>query len=188
MAFREPTVEPEAAIRTLIRWMGDNPHREGLQDTPARVLRSYHELFSGYGHDPETILCSFEDGTCNEMVLLKDVEFYSTCEHHLLPFVGRAHIAYLPNGVLTGVSKLARLLEVFSRRLQIQERLASQVANALMESKLKPLGAACILEASHLCMSCRGVNKQQSKMVTSAIRGEFLKPEVRQELLALITL
>lgn len=179
-------------LRKLIIAIGDNPERPGLVDTPTRVLGSWNELYSGYHYDEsdiESILTVFDfDGAWfNELVLLKDIEFYSTCEHHLLPFIGIAHIGYIPKpGKVVGISKLARLLEIYSRRLQIQERIGQQVVEALMKY-LQPVGAACILEAKHLCISCRGVAKQHSVMVTSTMRGVFLNDiNARQELLRLI--
>lgn len=182
---------PEDNIRRILQHIGEDPQREGLLETPARVVKSYDDLFSGYNYktdeDVGKLMKCFEDGACNEMVLLKNIEFYSTCEHHMLNFAGRAHIAYLPQGKVVGLSKLARLLEVYSRRLQIQEKLTQQITQAL-DLHLQPLGSACILEASHSCMTCRGVMKQNSVMVTSSLTGEFLKPEVRAELLSLIKL
>lgn len=179
-------VDVEDAVVRQIEYIGEDPGREGLAETPARVVRAWGELFAGYKQRPATILKTFEDGACDEMVLLKDIELYSTCEHHLLPFVGKAHIAYIPDGRVVGVSKLARLLEVYARRLQIQERLGQQVTTALMEH-IKPKGAACIIEAQHLCMQARGIQKQGSVMTTSSLRGVFLeKPEARAELMRLI--
>ena len=180
-------VTAEAAVGFLIGYVGDDPSREGLTETPARVVRAYTELFSGYAvKDPASVLKSFEDGACDELVLLKGIEFYSTCEHHMLPFVGTAHVAYIPNGRVVGISKLARLLEVFTRRLQIQERIGQQVT-ATLDSALGCLGAACILEAKHLCMTCRGINKQHSVMVTSSLTGVFRsEASARAELFQLI--
>ncbi len=173
-------------IEAILRYIGEDPTREGLLDTPMRVVRSWEHLFSGYGQDPAAVLKSFEDGACDEMVILRDCEFYSTCEHHMLPFYGKAHIGYLPNGRVVGVSKLARLLEIYSRRLQIQERIGQQVTDVLM-SELKVKGCGCVLEATHLCMTCRGVQKQNSIMVTSSMRGSFLMhPPVRAEFLQMI--
>jgi GTP cyclohydrolase I len=149
------------------------------------VLNSYQEIYSGYQQDPKSILKCFEDDTCDEMVILTGVEFISMCEHHMLPFVGNAHIAYIPNGKVLGISKLARLLEIYSRRLQIQERICQQITKALMDH-LHPLGAACVLEAKHLCMTCRGVNKQQSVMITSSLEGVFREQAVRQEFLSML--
>lgn len=163
---------PEENIRRLIEYIGDDPDREGLKDTPKRVIKSYEKLFGGYERLPEDIITTFEDHSCDEIVLLKSVEFYSTCEHHMLPFYGKAHIAYIPKNKLVGVSKLARILEVFSRRLQIQEQLCKQITTALT-NVLEPLGVACILEAQHMCMTCRGVEKQNSVMTTSSLTGVF---------------
>lgn len=162
-------------IRRILQHIGDDPEREGLRETPLRVMKSHQHLFSGYGKDPADVMKVFEDGgeDYDQMVLLKDIEFFSTCEHHMQPFFGRAHIAYIPDKKVLGISKLARLLEVFSRRLQIQERLTTQVADALMEH-LEPKGAAVIIEAKHFCMVARGVEKQNSVMTTSALRGAFM--------------
>jgi GTP cyclohydrolase I len=143
-------------------------------------------MFAGYKQDPAALLKVFEDGACDQMVVLRDIEFYSTCEHHMLPFFGRAHIGYLPQGKVVGISKLARLLEVFARRLQIQERIGQQVTAALQEH-LKPLGCGCVLEAQHLCMTSRGVQKQDSVMVTSSMLGQFRSdPAVREEFMKII--
>jgi len=174
----------ESKIRDLIKYIGDNPDREGLKETPKRVAKSYKELFSGYQQDPAEIMKTFKDGSCNEMVILKDIEFYSMCEHHMLPFFGKVSIAYIPNGKVLGVSKLARLVEIYARRLQIQEKFVSQIADALVEH-LNPKGVLVIAEAKHLCMLMRGIKKHNSKMVTSAIRGVFEQHEPRQEALNL---
>lgn len=173
-------------IEHIIKAIGDDPVREGLLETPRRVVASWGQLYSGYKQNPEDVFKVFADGACDEMVLLRNIEFFSTCEHHMLPFIGVAHIAYVPNGKVIGVSKLARLLDVFARRLQIQERIGLQVTGAL-DMHLQPKGAACILRARHLCMACRGVNKQNADMVTSSITG-ILKtsPAARAELLSLI--
>lgn len=177
---------PEQNIRRLIEFIGDDPNREGLLETPARVIKSYGEIFGGYKMDPASVFKVFEDGACDEMVLVRNIEFFSCCEHHIQPFFGKAHIAYIPDRKVIGVSKLVRLLEVFARRLQIQERICQQVTAAL-DQHLKPLGSACVLEAKHFCMTCRGVNKQGSEMVTSSLTGAFRdKAEARQELLTLI--
>lgn len=174
-------------VTRQLQYIGENPNREGLKETPERVVRSWGELYGGYKEDnPENLLKVFEQDSSDEMVLLRNIEFYSTCEHHLLPFFGRAHIAYIPNGKVVGISKLARLLEVFARRLQIQERLCQQVTKAI-NNALNPLGSACILEAQHLCMTGRGVKKQHSTMVTSSLTGVFRSQvETRQELLSMI--
>jgi GTP cyclohydrolase IA len=173
-------------IREVIRLIGDNPDREGLIDTPIRVEKAYRKLFGGYGQSAKDVLqTSFTDGSCEEMVILKDIEFYSTCEHHMLPFFGRVHIGYLPNNKVVGISKLARLVEVFARRLQIQERLTAQLVDSIMDI-LDARGAIAIVEAQHFCMTARGVEKQNSKMVTSGVRGLFEKAEVKNEFLSLI--
>jgi len=176
---------PEDNIVRLLEYIGEDPLREGLAETPTRVVRSFEKLYGGYRQEPASILKTFEDGACDEMVILKNVEFYSTCEHHMLPFCGKAHIAYIPNGKVIGVSKLARLLEIYARRLQIQERICQQVTDAL-EQHLEPKGAACILEAQHFCMTSRGVEKQNSVMTTSSLVGEFKNAEARGELLDMI--
>jgi GTP cyclohydrolase I len=176
----------EGAVRSIIEAIGDDPDREGLRETPARVRRSWEKLYGGYKQSAGDILQTvFTEGACNEMVVLRDCEFYSTCEHHMLPFFGSAHIGYIPNGAVVGVSKLARLVEVYSRRLQIQEQLTTQVADAI-EAHLKAKGVMVILEAQHFCMTSRGVEKQHSKMVTSAIRGVFEKSDTRNEFMRLI--
>lgn len=177
---------PVANIVRLLEYIGEDPTREGLKDTPARVLHSYEKLFGGYKMKPEEIIKVFKDDSCDEMVLVKNMEFFSTCEHHMLPFYGKAHIAYIPNGQVIGVSKLGRILEMYSRRLQIQERLCQQVTE-LIDKEVKPLGSACILEAQHHCMTARGIEKQHSIMVTSSLTGSFKnKPETRNELLKMI--
>jgi len=170
----------------LLESIGEDVNREGLVETPTRVARMSEFLFSGYNEDPKKMLTVFSTDGYDEIVLLKNIEFYSICEHHLLPFFGKAHIAYLPSNKIVGVSKLARLLDIFSRRVQIQERLCQQVTSTLMEC-LAPQGAACILEAKHLCMVMRGVEKQNSMMVTSSMEGLFrTSVSARQELLNLI--
>lgn len=181
------TTGPEDAVRRLLQYIGVNLEEEDLKETPARVIRSYGELFAGYKQDPKELFTQFQS-TCDEMVVLRNIEFYSTCEHHMLPFHGKAHVAYIPSGSVLGVSKLARLVEVFARRLQIQERIGDQVTSALMRYvQPNPLGAACVLEASHMCMTCRGVAKQHSTMATSSLRGAFKEdPKARAELFQLI--
>jgi GTP cyclohydrolase I len=163
----------EDNLKEVIAYIGDNPNREGLIDTPKRMVRSWEKLFGGYNKSGADVLgTAFEDGTCNEMVILKNVEFYSTCEHHFLPFSGRITIGYLPNKKVVGISKIARLVEVYSRRLQIQERMTSQIADDIMNC-LDAKGCMVVCEAQHLCMTSRGVEKQQSQMITSAVRGVF---------------
>lgn len=163
---------PQENIRRILQYIGEDVEREGLRETPDRVVRSYSEIFSGYNQDPASVFKTFADGACDEMVLLRNVEFYSVCEHHMQPFFGRAHIAYIPGTSVIGVSKLARLLEIYARRLQIQERLTTQVTEAL-DKYLQPKGSACVIEAKHFCMVCRGVHKQNSELITSSLTGVF---------------
>jgi GTP cyclohydrolase IA len=187
-ACRPTRQDAQAAIRTLIRWAGDDPDREGLRDTPARVARAYEEWFSGYGVDPDELLRrTFEevDGY-DEMVVLRDIPFESYCEHHLAPIIGKAHIAYLPRHRVVGISKLARLLEVYAKRMQIQEKMTAQIANAL-DRVLRPRGVGVVIEAQHQCMTTRGVHKPGVAMVTSRMLGAFRDdPATRREFLALI--
>jgi GTP cyclohydrolase IA len=173
----------EHLVYQILGQIGENPNREGLLKTPERVVRSWDELYCGYYEDPADLLTTFHTDGSDQMVLLKNIEMYSMCEHHMLPFIGKAHIAYIPkDGVVIGISKLARLLEIYARRLQIQERIGNDVTEALMKY-LNPLGAACVIEAQHLCMQARGVGKQKSIMVTSSLKGVFLdKPAAREEL------
>jgi GTP cyclohydrolase I len=176
----------KASIIAQLEFIGEDVTREGLIDTPNRIIKSWGKIFEGYKKKPEDALTVFSADGYDEMVLLKDIEMFSTCEHHWLPFFGKAHIAYIPGTKLVGISKLARLLDIFARRLQIQERIGDQVTTAIMEL-LEPKGAACIIEAQHFCMKARGVEKQNSIMVTSSMKGVFLsKPEAKQELLSLI--
>jgi len=181
--------EAHAAVRTLLGYIeGDESvNREGLQETPKRVVESWSEIFAGYGMDAYDLLqATFNAEGYDGIVLLRDIEFTSTCEHHLQPFRGRAHIAYIPVQRIVGISKLARILELHARRLQNQERITKGIADDL-ERELEPLGAAVIIEASHGCMQCRGVAKQQAVMTTSAMRGVFFdRPEARTELMQLI--
>ena len=177
----------ERAVREILLAVGENPDREGLAQTPARVARSYAELFSGLSENPRTHLRTVFAERYDEIVLLRDIDFHSMCEHHLLPFMGRAHVAYLPDGKVVGLSKLARLVEGYARRPQVQERLTTQIADALME-ELNPIGAACVVEAVHTCMTIRGAKKPGSVMVTSALRGIFKdSPSSRSEVLSLIS-
>lgn len=178
----------QSKVKDILSGIGDNPIREGLVDTPKRVVKSWAELYKGYTQEPKDVLTTFSADGANQIILLKDIELYSMCEHHMLPFYGKAHVAYLPDpkGKIVGISKLARLVDIFARRLQIQERIGEQVTSALME-ELGCLGAACIIEATHMCMRMRGVSKQNSTMVTSSMKGVFLtQNEVRNELLMLI--
>jgi GTP cyclohydrolase IA len=161
------------AVKELLSAIGENPERDGLKDTPARVGRMYEEILQGMDSDPGAHLETLFEEDHNEIVVLKNIPFYSMCEHHLMPFQGKAHVAYLPNGKIVGLSKLARLVEGFARRLQVQERLTCQIADTLM-SKVNARGVAVLLEATHTCMTMRGVQKPGSVMVTSAIRGHFV--------------
>jgi len=188
-APRRPTREDaEAAVRVLIEWAGDDPDREGVTGTPSRVVRAFEEYFSGYATDPvELLQRTFEetDGY-DEMVVLKDIRFESHCEHHLAPIIGRAHVAYLPQQRIVGISKLARLVEVYAKRLQIQEKMTAQIANTLDEV-LQPKGVAVVIEAAHQCMTTRGVHKPGVSMVTSRMLGAFrTDPSTRREFLAII--
>ncbi len=172
--------------RNSISLLGEDPNREGLQKTPERVAKSMQFLTQGYQIDPKAILNSakFHEDV-SEMIIVKDIELYSLCEHHMLPFFGKAHVAYIPNGWITGLSKIARVVDTYSRRLQVQERLTSQILDAVKET-LNPLGVAVVIEASHLCMMMRGVQKQNSVTTTSAFWGEFQKNESRSEFIRLI--
>src|ERR1700761_4837971 len=176
----------ERAVREILLAVGEDPDREGLLKTPNRVARAYAELMAGLQDDPRRALKTVFHERYDEVVLLRDIEFQSICEHHLLPFTGRAHVAYLPGGKVVGLSKLARLVEGYARRPQVQERLTTQIADALME-ELQPIGAACVIEAEHTCMTMRGAKKHGSVMVTSALRGIFKdNPASRAEVLALM--
>lgn len=168
----------EDIVIRLLQYIGEDPTREGLKETPKRVLAAWKHWCGGYEIDSSSLLKTFEDGAegCDQMVLVKDIEIYSHCEHHLAPFFGKAHIAYIPNGRVVGLSKLARVADVFARRLQVQERLTNQIANAI-DSHLKPQGVGVIVEARHMCMCSRGVNKQDSVTITSALRGALLKED-----------
>ncbi|MDS1270257.1 GTP cyclohydrolase I FolE [Lipingzhangella sp. LS1_29] len=178
----------ERAVREILLAIGEDPERDGLVDTPARVARAYAEQFEGLRQLPEDVLTTVFDADHDELVLVKDIEVYSSCEHHLVPFFGVAHVGYIPNekGQITGLSKLARLVDVFARRPQVQERLTSQVADALM-ANLRPLGVIVVIEAEHLCMTMRGVRKPGAKTLTSAVRGSFRqRDETRAEAMSLI--
>ncbi len=180
--------QAEAAVRTLIEWIGDDPDREGLLDTPKRVVKAYEELFAGYGEDPKEILeRTFEDAEgYEEMVILRDIRLESFCEHHILPIIGKVHVAYIPNGRVVGVSKLARVVEMYGKRLQIQEKLTAQVANAI-QSVLDAKGVAVIVDAAHQCMTTRGVHKPGVSMITKRFTGVFEKDaEVRREFFELV--
>ena len=187
-SLRPSRSEAEEAVKTLIRWAGDDPGREGLKDTPSRVVRSYEEFFSGYDADPKLILQrTFEEVQgYDEIVLLRDIRFESHCEHHMAPIIGKAHVAYLPDSRVVGISKLARLVEAYSKRLQIQEKMTSQIAGAINEILL-PLGTAVVVEAAHQCMTTRGVKKSGVTMVTSRMLGAFRENgETRREFLSMV--
>ena len=180
--------EAEAAVRTLLRWAGDNPGREGLRDTPARVARAYEEFFAGYDTDPVALLTrTFEEVEgYDEIVLLRNIRLESVCEHHMAPIIGRAHVAYLPAHRVVGISKLARVVEAYGKRLQIQEKLTAQIANTINEV-LEPRGVAVVIEAAHQCMTTRGVHKPGVTMATSRMLGAFRDdPATRRELLAML--
>ena len=178
--------ESITTIYEMIRLIGDNPAREGVAQTPKRVVKSWETIYGGYRQKAKDVLTAqFNSENYDEMVVLKNIEFFSTCEHHMLPFFGKAHVAYIPNGSIVGISKLARLVEVFARRLQIQERLTTQIADSLMDI-IMPVGCGVVMEAKHFCMVSRGVNKQNSIMETSTLRGIFKEPDVKQDFLKLI--
>ena len=178
----------ERAVREILLAIGEDPERDGLVDTPARVARAYAEQFAGLSQHPQDVLSTVFDAGYDELILVRDIEVYSTCEHHLVPFFGFAHVGYIPNvkGQITGLSKLARLVDVYARRPQVQERMTSQIADALM-AVLEPRGALVVIEAEHLCMSMRGVRKPGAKTVTSAVRGSFRDSDrTRAEALSLL--
>lgn len=188
---RPPTqVEAENAVRTLIRWVGDNPDREGLRGTPGRVARAYKEWFSGYDDDPnEYLQRTFEQvGGYDEMVVLRDIRFESHCEHHIAPIIGKIHIGYLPRNRVIGISKLARLVDTFARRLQVQEKMTAEIANCL-NAGLKPYGVGVVVEGAHQCMTTRGVHKSEVTMVTSRMLGAFRsQKQTRDEFLSSLNL
>ena len=188
-ASPSPTREQaEESIRTLIKWAGDDPAREGLADTPARVARAFEDWFSGYKEDPvEYLKRTFEEVEgYDEMILLRDIRFESHCEHHLAPIIGRAHVAYLPSNKVVGISKLARVVDAYARRLQVQEKMTAQIANCI-QGVLHPQGVAVVVEATHQCMTTRGVHKHGVTMVTSRLLGAFRKdPMTRREFLTII--
>jgi GTP cyclohydrolase I len=187
-AQRPTRKQAEEAVRTMIRWAGDDPAREGLLDTPSRVVRAYEEFFAGYLQDPNEILSRTftEVGGYDEMVVMTDIRFESHCEHHMVPIIGKAHIGYLPDKRVVGISKLARLVEVYARRLQVQEKMTAQIADCLQKA-LKPKGVAVVIEAAHQCMTTRGVHKPGVGLVTSRMVGAFRdNPSTRREFLAVI--
>ncbi|HOA67414.1 MAG TPA: GTP cyclohydrolase I FolE [Phycicoccus elongatus] len=177
----------EAAVRELLRAVGEDPDRDGLLETPARVARAYAELFAGLRQDAAEVLATTFSIDHEEMIIVRDIELFSTCEHHLLPFHGVAHVGYIPNesGVVTGLSKLARLVEVFARRPQVQERITTQIADALVEH-LQARGVIVVIEAEHLCMTMRGVRKPGARTITSAVRGQLRDPATRSEAMSLL--
>ena len=179
--------EIQRAIHSILQAIGEEAIREGLLDTPKRVAKAYEEIFSGIGVDEKSVLgTTFDEEDHHELVIVKDIEFFSMCEHHLLPFFGKAHIGYIPNGSIVGISKLARLVEIVSKRPQVQERMVSEIAEAINDT-LNPLGVMVVIEAQHLCMMMRGIKKPGSSTVTSAVRGVFMeKPSARAEFLSLI--
>jgi len=189
-AERPTRAEAEEAVRTLIRWAGDDPNREGMRDTPARVARAYEEWFAGYFEDPrEYLKRTFEEvAGYDEIVLLRDIRFVSHCEHHMAPIIGRVHIGYLPRHRVVGISKLVRLVEVFARRFQVQEKMTAEIA-ACLDAVLKPHGVAVVVEGVHECMTTRGVQKPDVSMVTSRMLGVFRdQPSTREEFLSAINL
>jgi len=179
--------EAEAAVRTLIAWAGDDPSREGLIDTPKRVVKAYEEFFEGYAQDGQAVLNKvFEEvAGYDDMVLVRDIPFSSHCEHHMVPFVGTAHVAYYPSDGVVGLSKLARVVDVFAKRLQTQETMTAQIVEAI-EDALNPRGVAVLIDAEHMCMSMRGVRKPSARTTTSAVRGALRDPATRAEAMALI--
>ncbi|MBA2264008.1 MAG: GTP cyclohydrolase I FolE [Chloroflexi bacterium] len=186
-AMADPNASLEEAVRTLLAEIGEDPSREGLARTPERVRRMYDELTAGYHVDADTLI---DDATFavdyDEMVVVRDIEFFSLCEHHLLPFIGRAHVGYLPRGRVIGLSKIPRIVDMYAQRLQVQERLTVQVADFLME-RLEPKGVACVIEATHMCTMMRGVKKQEATMVTSSMTGTFRRDaRTRAEFMGLI--
>ena len=182
MTKARPTqAEAEDAVRVLLSWAGDDPTREGLLDTPKRVAKAYRELFSGYDLDAKDVLGTFfeEVGGYDDIILVRDIPFFSHCEHHMVPIIGKAHVAYLPNGRVLGLSKIARVVEIFGRRLQTQETMTAQIASAI-ETTLKPRGVAVMIDAEHMCMSMRGVQKQGSTTLTTSFTGAFKKDPAEQ--------
>jgi GTP cyclohydrolase I len=183
--FLVATIEAEQAVKTLLGYLGEDPERNGLADTPGRVVRALAEMTAGYAEDPGEILDTTFDDSCDQMVLVRGVEFTSLCEHHILPFIGTATVGYIPDGQVVGLSKLARLVECYARRLQVQERMTEQIADAI-DKHLGPLGVGVVVRARHLCMGCRGIRKPGAEMVTSALRGNLLAlPAARAEFMQL---
>lgn len=186
MKSNQTPPDPKDVIIQILQHLGEDPTREGLQDTPKRVVKSWKEIYGGYDVDVPSLFTTFAADGYDQIVLLRDIEFYSNCEHHMQPFFGRAHVAYIPETRVVGISKLARLVDAFARRLQIQERIGDEVTRALVEH-LSPKGAACIIEAKHMCMCARGVGKQNSIMTTSSLQGVFrTDAAARAELMAML--
>lgn len=187
LIFGEAMTEQNAlvAVRDLLTFIGEDPNRDGLKDTPGRVVRAWAELTSGYRDDPKQILSRTFDEKSDEMVILNNIQFYSTCEHHMLPFMGTACVAYMPTDKVIGISKLARLVNCFARRLQVQERMTREIANAIQEH-LAPAGVGVVIKAHHLCMGCRGVRQHNSVLTTSSLLGKFMDPTVRAEFMQLM--
>jgi GTP cyclohydrolase I len=190
VALTPPPIDQERvehAVRELLLAIGEDPDRDGLKQTPARVARSYVEIFAGMTQEPEDVLTTTFEINHDELILVRDIEVYSTCEHHLVPFHGVAHVGYIPghDGRVTGLSKLARLVDVYARRPQVQERMTSQIADAL-SAHLKPLGVLVVIECEHLCMSMRGVRRPGSRTITSAVRGQLRDPATRAEAMGLV--
>lgn len=179
--------QAEEAVRTLLKWMGEDINREGLLDTPSRVVKAYDELFGGYNIDPKEVLGrTFEEvAGYNDVVLVKDIQFHSHCEHHMVPIIGKAHVAYLPDERVLGLSKIARVVDIFAHRLQTQESMTAQIATAIDET-LAPLGVAVMIEAEHMCMAMRGIRKQGSTTITTRFTGEFEKPENQYRFLEML--
>lgn len=180
------TEEKEKLVRSMLAALGEDIGREGLVDTPKRVVKSWDELYGGYELSPEDILKrDFSEGACDQMIVLRDIDFNSTCEHHIIPIIGKAHVAYIPNGKVVGISKLARVVDAYARRLQIQEKMTEQIAEVIM-TVLQPKGVGVLIDAQHMCMTSRGIKKPNVSMVTSALRGVFENDEVRQEFLKFV--
>ncbi|PCI88651.1 MAG: GTP cyclohydrolase I FolE [Hyphomicrobiales bacterium] len=179
--------EAEAAVKTLLAWAGDNTEREGLVDTPRRVVKAYEQYFKGYEEDPIEILGRRFDevGGYDDIVLLRDINFHSHCEHHMAPFIGKAHVAYIPNKAVVGISKIARVVDIYARRLQIQEKMTMQIADAIEEA-LQPRGVAVFVQAEHQCMSMRGVMKPNVDTITTQFRGEYNTPEMKAAFMSMI--
>lgn len=184
---RPSQAEAEAAVRTLLRWAGDDPGREGLLETPSRVAKAYRELFGGYEMDPADVLGrTFEEvAGYDDIVIVKDIHFHSHCEHHMVPIIGKAHVAYLPDGKVLGLSKIARVVDIFARRLQTQETMTSQIASAIDET-LAPRGVAVMIEAEHMCMAMRGIKKQGSTTTTTSFTGTFTETDEKNRFLLMV--